>query len=198
MEQGKRKDQVNYSEKMADKFDEFDSIEFSKVKQILENRLQDDPSSLKNLIDNFYENYKSKYPDFVTEEDDTVRPYRIADWAYDQIGPDTYEKDKDNAKPFYLMAGDFYETYWDLLWVLSDIIGNYKDYDTSFISEGAELAGWFIDPSDELDDDTIIGGGQLAEKEDYDDLKIKINIDDFKMLSELCDAIKKKMKSGEF
>ena len=96
---------------MINNFDEFDSIEFSKVKQILENRLQDDPGSLKNLIDNFYENYKSKYPDFVTDEGDTVRPNQIADWAYDQIGPDTYEKDKNNAQPFYLMAGDFYETY---------------------------------------------------------------------------------------
>ena len=184
--------------KMINNFDEFDSIEFSKVKQILENRLKDDPASLKNLIDNFYENYKSKYPDFVTDEGDIVRPNKIADWAYDQIGPDTYEKDKKNAQPFFLMAGDFYETYWDLLWVLSDIIGNYKDYDTSFISEGAKLSGWFIDPSDELDDDSIIGGGQLAEKEDYEDLNIEINIDEYEMLSELCDAIRKRMKSEDY
>ena len=183
---------------MLNIFDDFDTINFSEVKLILEKRLKEDPGSLKNLIDNFYDNYKAKYPDFVTEENDTIRPNKIADWAYDQIAPDTYANDKTNAKPFYLMAGDFCETIWDLLWVLSDIIGNYKDYDTTFISEAAELSGWFIDPEDELDDDSIIGGGQLAEKGDYDDLEIEINIDDYEMLSELCDAIKQRMKSQEY
>ena len=67
-------------------FDGINQIEFSKVKQLLKNRLQDEPSSLKNLIDNFYENYKSKYPDFVTDEDEMVYPYQIADWAFAQIG----------------------------------------------------------------------------------------------------------------
>ena len=179
-------------------FDGINQIEFSKVKQLLKNRLQDEPSSLKNLIDNFYENYKSKYPDFVTDEDEMVYPYQIADWAFAQIGPDTYEKNKDNAKPFYLMAGDFYETYHDLLWVLSAITIKYKDHDSSFISESAELSGWFIEPSDELDDDSIIGGDHLAEKEDYDDLGIQININNYNTLSELCHAIKDRMRNGDY
>tara|TARA_B100000963_G_scaffold266574_1_gene234744 strand:- start:197 stop:745 length:549 start_codon:yes stop_codon:yes gene_type:complete len=180
------------------KFDDINQIEYSELKQIFEDYLKNNPEMLNSLTENFYKNYKSKYPDFVIDEDETVYPYQIADWAYDEIGPDAYNSNKDNAKPFYKMAGDFYETYHDLLWVLSDIIVKYKDHDSSFISESAELSGWFIEPSDELGDDSIIGGDHLAEKEDYDDLGIQININDFNNLSELCNAIKGRMKKGDY
>ncbi len=180
------------------KFDDINQIEYSELKQIFEDYLKNNPEMLNSLTENFYKNYKSKYPDFVIDEDETVYPHQIADWAYDEIGPDAYNSNKDNAKPFYKMAGDFYETYHDLLWVLSDIIVKYKDHDSSFISESAELSGWFIEPSDELGDDSIIGGDHLAEKEDYDDLGIQININDFNNLSELCNAIKGRMKKGDY
>ena len=180
------------------KFDDINQIEYSELKQIFEDYLKNNPEMLNSLIENFYENFKSKYPDFVIDEDETVYPNEIADWAYDEIGPDAYNNNKDNAKPFYKMAGEFCESYWDLLWVLSDIIVKYKDHDSSFISESTNLSGWFIDPSDELDDDSIIGGNQLAEKEDYDDLGIQININDFNNLSELCNAIKDRMKKGDY
>ena len=176
-------------------FNDISEIEFSDLKKLFSLVLQKDPNSLSNYIDNFYNNYKAKY-EMVLDEGETKWPYEIADWAFNEMAPNIYSKDKDNAKPFYLMAGNFYETTWELLWVLNEIIKKYKE-DPSFISEASELSGYVTDLGEGIDDDLVVGGGS-ANKEDYESLALEINIEDYKMISELCDAIKQRMWSQEY
>ena len=175
-------------------FNDVSEIEFSDLKKLFSLVLQKDPNSLSNYIDNFYNNYKAKY-DMVVDEGETKWPFEIADWAFDEMAPNIYSKDKNNAKLFYLMAGNFYETTWDLLWVLNEIITKYKD-DPSFISEAAELSGYVTDLGEGIEDDSVIG--MTASKDDYESLALEINIEDYEMISELCDAIKQRMRSQEY
>ena len=180
-----------------DHFDTISQVEFSELKNIFVSFLENDPASLLKFVDNFSDNYKSKYPDFVIDEGEIVYPYKIADLAYDNLAPNTYSFDMNLAKAFYLMAGSFYECTWDLLWVLNEIIGKYKKSDPSFLIEGAVLRGWVNAAGDDLDDDLILGGDTMYSLVDYEDLELEINVEDYNMLSELCDAIKTRMLSQE-
>ena len=156
----------------------FDDMESESVEKyslkMLEVTIQNRP----DLIEQFIESYEERC-DILNESCEeftygsNMRAERYEEWA-DTV----YSKDKILAKLFYLIAGEKYEYYWDLIWLKSKIVENYLEYDSDFIVKCAELEGH----EPEGDDEDI-------EEEDFEDFAINLNISDHSNIGELHSAV---------
>jgi len=160
-------------------FDSLSEIKFDDLKNIFNYCIKKHPALLNDLVNNLYENYKDKYPDLIHEDED-IWPYNLADWAEDVASK---MDDNDLAKPFYKMAGMFYETYYDMVNLLNLIVKTYKDIDKNFIVEAAEFEGW-----GEFEDESI------DDPEDFE-MELDIDIANLEMESEILEKMKMQMRN---
>jgi len=138
-----------------------------------------------DLLEKWLESYDNKCDEVNPHRDDfeyaqNMRAERYEDWA--NI---IYGKHTNTARYFYTAAGEYYEYYWDLLWLKSNIVEKYKDLDPKYISQCAKLAGY------EAEDQDV----DSYNEEDFEDLPIELVLEDGMEISQVCDLLNEHMRA---